>query len=1504
MNIKKREQEILLQQAAANKKFQQNEHLKTEIKNKNEAVQYYNQTSAARQRGIEELMTKYNHTFLSISASDLIQIIKHVEFKETTEQPSQQKNKQIPIPPLNLDEDQSEDEEISVKPKIKPSTLTPVLNTPKNILPKGSRGSILEGSMLRAARRNKKLAKSEDTDEKLSIETCNRLEHMLSMIDDSDEFSEFYDHLSNYLGVTRDGKRNIPDKDISFFAFSGETLNQFLDYLEKFHRYAITNFQPLEYRFITVLAKFVEKGVLKNCIDTLKFDSITYMDMLLSIFTVLDKNIVKVKSRKDAFETLKKIEGEDAMHLGARILNSYQYAFPGAIIEHDKRAIAKVMEFLDKDLGRKLENELAVHNSYTGTQNTFSQTIRVLSALSKFDPSEQVVYTSTMNAATNALVSPKRKTTSQSSRGTSSPSPGAKQRAKSPIDVGLVWDEEGLINGTGFTCPICQRLNIGLKICISCDQRCYGCYKKGHFLKRCYKLHPKVNTMSNPFNQITTPNPTNFDALTNLTSNTGNTANNKKRIAIEVPKKIIYNSFKQLSPNRNRLLTRSPINNIKLTPTKGCFNQKNIITSPKKVAFDTRLSIVCGFDSRDNAASLSNKASEKILPLKFNFNKSTNKSISEKGERTKIRPINLKLVSKQTNNETTVPKPELFLNTLFNNLNREIRDEYINLSESEIADINDLNNITEINSKHNQTDNYINPSIEKNKEDIILSTSIEDETNEPISEEQTSPIEILFTGPMISITDSQDDSFIAIQDAFQYLYDYVDKVTFKFEPTGAVYNHFYSVFNKIKDIKCNCLLTPTFNHKNVILTNFLNINKIYKNFNFVFSSNYPDIQCKDEFFQIFYLLLEACKQYQHVKNEENSSFRNKSVSDKYLPPGEKFPVKEEVLRPCTMVKAGDGSTCDHSGTTCAIANDLYTQKNPQDPAKLEYLRLLNGLYCAKNWLIDGLTEEIDSKWRPNIFRTYININGHCITALVDSGSNISMLTSKAVELFNIPTTPLTEDKYYSEGVAGRINITHMCEVAVTIHDLQFSPMGFKVIETSHPDHHVTLGSDFFEKNNLILDSFNLSIGRQISKTSMWEVHTNVVSQVCRRRLINIPIYLNDDISLHSGTKKLTNFNIDLPDVKIVQHFKCGCMGEINEKLNNSVIFSGTKINYESDLPMEDSNNLKCPFNYEIKDIVISDTLTYIDNPLIFISTPKFLDEAKLLKGKYIGNITTPMCKEFDKRLPARLNNTLGISDINEIEYDNEEILNFFSPVLEGKSKESGQMRQNKINSIENIDLLYSYLSQKDNKQETIRYDLQPPEEGDIENKEDDMDLPDIDSWTPEVFFEQLNVSLKNETEKEKIEKLLYNYKEVFSKGEFSEVSDLPKMVVELTSQVPIYLPRFRFSPEIENIIQEQVDELLAQNLIKPSTSPYNFPVLPVKKRVPEGQPPKYRLCLDLRALNKIAVKYNYPLPDINVTLQQMGGFAHYVKLDLANGFWQLGLDPTSEDYLSFSTAKG
>ncbi|CAF2044347.1 unnamed protein product [Rotaria magnacalcarata] len=587
IKMKKRQQEILLAKAHADKETQHNENIRVEIRNKNEAMDYYHSLDTVDQQKIADLMAKYKFTFLTISAYNLVQIFKQVQSEgsdpdtNVKKEVVPHKQKTDPLPKLNLDDDQSDDQSQVLTKKIKISKNVTPKQTPKSNPPKGSRDSIVGGSMLRAARNKNKITISDDTDEKLSQETCDRLQHMLSMIDSSDEFSEFYDQLSSYLNVVRDGKRNIPDKDISFFKFSGETLNQFLDYLEKYHKYAIANFQPQEYRFITVLARFVEKGVLKNCIDTLEFDNITYMDMLLSIFTIWDENIVKVKSRKDAFETLAKIEGEEAMHLVTRIRNSYQYAFPGSIIEHDKRAIAKVMEFLNPDLRKELKRELALH----------------------------------------------------------------------------------------------------------------------------------------------------------------------------------------------MLITRNPISNIKLLSTKSCFNQNNI-PSNKKVAFDTKLSIVCGFDSRDNAAALSKKASEKILPLKYKFNKINSKAISEKGDRTKTRPVYVKTIPTNTPSGLTVKQSEIYLNTLFNNLNKEIRDEYIDLTESEISEINELNSITERNSKYNQADTFINScnvASGPENEASVLSNEEEVSTNQP-----TVPIEeIRYAGPMIQDTKISENSTSVMLDAFQHLYDYI-----------------------------------------------------------------------------------------------------------------------------------------------------------------------------------------------------------------------------------------------------------------------------------------------------------------------------------------------------------------------------------------------------------------------------------------------------------------------------------------------------------------------------------------------------------------------------------------------------------------------------------------------------------------------------------------------------------------------------------------------------------
>ena len=63
-------------------------------------------------------------------------------------------------------------------------------------------------------------------------------------------------------------------------------------------------------------------------------------------------------------------------------------------------------------------------------------------------------------------------------------------------------------------------------------------------------------------------------------------------------------------------------------------------------------------------------------------------------------------------------------------------------------------------------------------------------------------------------------------------------------------------------------------------------------------------------------------------------------------------------------------------------------------------------------------------------------------------------------------------------------------------------------------------------------------------------------------------------------------------------------------------------------------------------------------------------------------------------------------------------------------------------------------------------------------------------------------------------------------------------------------------------MKEQLKELLENQIIRPSTSPYGAPIIMVKKKE-EG---KYRLVCDFRKLNADTVKDKYPLPRIDDTI--------------------------------------
>lgn len=91
----------------------------------------------------------------------------------------------------------------------------------------------------------------------------------------------------------------------------------------------------------------------------------------------------------------------------------------------------------------------------------------------------------------------------------------------------------------------------------------------------------------------------------------------------------------------------------------------------------------------------------------------------------------------------------------------------------------------------------------------------------------------------------------------------------------------------------------------------------------------------------------------------------------------------------------------------------------------------------------------------------------------------------------------------------------------------------------------------------------------------------------------------------------------------------------------------------------------------------------------------------------------------------------------------------------------------------------------------------------------------------------------------------------------------------------------------------------AAGVIEPSTSPWSSPVVMVRKK--DGS---HRFGLDYRNLNAVTKADTYPLPRIDNLLDQLGSWQFFSSLDLAAGYWQIFVSPTSQEKAAFVTPQG
>lgn len=173
----------------------------------------------------------------------------------------------------------------------------------------------------------------------------------------------------------------------------------------------------------------------------------------------------------------------------------------------------------------------------------------------------------------------------------------------------------------------------------------------------------------------------------------------------------------------------------------------------------------------------------------------------------------------------------------------------------------------------------------------------------------------------------------------------------------------------------------------------------------------------------------------------------------------------------------------------------------------------------------------------------------------------------------------------------------------------------------------------------------------------------------------------------------------------------------------------------------------------------------------------------------------------------------------------------------------------------------------------------------------------------EKLMEILSKNVPKHEGKELLE-LCRAYTDIFAlETDKMTTNNFYKQTLRVKDDEPVYIKNYRLPQTHRDEIEGQVNGLLKNELIEPSISSYNSPLILVPKKSGTGEK-KWRMCVDFRALNKKLRPDRYPLPRIEEILDNLGRARYFSILDLYAGFHQIPLEKQSREITAFSTPKG
>ena len=181
---------------------------------------------------------------------------------------------------------------------------------------------------------------------------------------------------------------------------------------------------------------------------------------------------------------------------------------------------------------------------------------------------------------------------------------------------------------------------------------------------------------------------------------------------------------------------------------------------------------------------------------------------------------------------------------------------------------------------------------------------------------------------------------------------------------------------------------------------------------------------------------------------------------------------------------------------------------------------------------------------------------------------------------------------------------------------------------------------------------------------------------------------------------------------------------------------------------------------------------------------------------------------------------------------------------------------------------------------------------------DDEQLLDISNLSGNETYQDVRYNpLLTDRQKKEAKGLVREFKHIFT--ETPGTTHLVEHRIETTTNEPVRVKQYPVPYAVQSNIDEEVSKMLKADIIEPSTSAYNAPVLLVLKKDQTN-----RICVDFRRLNCVTKFDTEPMGNIEEILTKFDKDVYFSKIDLSKGFWQIPVEEQCRHMTAFTTSKG